>query len=213
MMRKALGEQESMTVELIFGLITKFSGQEHSDLLKKHFFNIIGKAWVLYQQGIAALDEVIAPLREPNFLFACYFLEQLNIKVPSERNIPGVQLLIAEATSKLIGMLPLLFKEETVDKAIRIIELFVDISFLDFVLKNPVNQRDCEVLRISVSAMLSGTVTSDNFHNSSMMLRRSLLIRSRCLSELIAAPKLTSFLRSEEASVLLWVYKANQLNL
>ena len=123
-MSQALGTQERRLVELTFRLITRFSGKTVSDLMRKYFYNIIGKVWVLLEQGTALIEERVAPLREPNFLFASYFLEQLDVKDPTSRNTKAVQQLFMEATSHLIGLLPVLFKEETVNKAICIIELF-----------------------------------------------------------------------------------------
>ena len=128
-MSKALGVQERKIVDLIFSLITKFSGKSTSNLLRKYFFNIMGKLYLIYEQGIVLLEERLAPLREPNYLFASYFLEQLSIPDAGNRNIPALQLLLAEATSRMIGLLPLLFKEETVNRSIRIIEYFWTLSF------------------------------------------------------------------------------------
>ena len=124
LMSQALGFQERKLVDLMFKLITRYSGKGTSDLIRKYFYNIMGKVWVLVEQGTALIEERIAPLREPNFLFASYFLDQLRTKDPMSRNTMAVQQLLKEATSHLIGLLPILFKEETVNKAINIIEHF-----------------------------------------------------------------------------------------
>ena len=61
----------------MFTLITRYSGKDISNLFKKYFFNIIGKVSAIYEQGEAIFDEQISVLREPNFLFASYLVEQV----------------------------------------------------------------------------------------------------------------------------------------
>ena len=124
----------------MFGLITKFSGKSHSDLIRKYFYNIIGKIYILFQVNNDDIQRQIAPLREPNFLFASYFLEQLKLREASKRNTIAVLQLLREAAANVVGLLPVLLKEETVQKAIIIIELFQEESFVDFVLKDSTNE-------------------------------------------------------------------------
>ena len=125
----------------------------------------------------------------------------MSLKDISQRNIEAIQLLLTDATSKLIGLLPLLFKEETVNKAIRIIELFVDINFIKFVFANSENKAECEFLRLTLTDILNCTQSSEH---SSKVLRNRLFLRKRTLNELISSPSLLYFLQSEEASVLIW---------
>lgn len=205
-MSKALGAQERKIVDLIFSLVTKFSGKSTSDLLRKYFFNIMGKLYLIYEQGTVLLEESLAPLKEPNYLFASYFLEQLTIPDVGARNIPALQLLLAEATSRMIGLLPLLFKEETVNKSIRIIEYFLDSKFLEFVMKDPQNDSERDLLNVAVSYILNGSTQSPDGHrvHSSVVLRNRLRSRKREIQDLVTNPTLINFLRSEEGSVLIW---------
>ena len=122
-------------VQLMFSLIAKFSGKQHADLIRRHFYNIIGKVYILFQVDNAEIQRQIAPLREPNFLFASYFLEQLREKEISKLNTAAILHLLKEAAANVEALLPTLFKEETVQKAKTIIELFQQENFIDFVLK------------------------------------------------------------------------------
>jgi hypothetical protein len=42
-----------------------------------------------------------------------------------------------------------------VNKAIRIIEYFIDLPFLEFVLKNPINELECGILKYSLNDILN----------------------------------------------------------
>ena len=185
----------------MFGLITKFSGKSHSDLIRKYFYNIIGKIYILFQVNNDDIQRQIAPLREPNFLFASYFLEQLKLREASKRNTIAVLQLLQEAAANVVGLLPVLLKEETVKKAIMIIELFQQESFVSFVLKDSANELERVLIVDALEKVLSGR---DNSLTQSLLVKTRLENRKRILTDLCTKPTLIAFLKSDETSVLIW---------
>ncbi len=186
----------------MFGLITKFSGKSHSDLIRKYFYNIIGKIFILFQaDNDDNIQRQITPLREPNYLFATCFLEQLKQREVPKRNTAAVLQLLTEAAANVIGLLPILLKEETVQKAIIIIDLFQQESFVDFVLKDSSNEVERVLVIDALEKVLNGG--NDSSQTQSMLVKTRMQHRKRILSELCTKPTLISFLKSDEASVLI----------
>ena len=185
----------------MFNLITKFSGKAHSDLIRKYFYNVIGKVYILFQASNDEIQTQITPLREPNFLFASCFLEQLKVRDLTKRNTMAVLQLLKEAAGNVVGLLPILLKEETVQKAITIIELFQQESFVEFVLKDSSNEVERVLIIDALEKVLSGKEVSQTQSNA---VKSRLQHRKQILTDLCAKPTLVAFLRSDEASVLIW---------
>ena len=203
-MTRSLTTQGQLIVNSVFTLITKHAGKETSMQMKKYFFNIVGKLVLLYQEDLGSISEIIKPLQQPNFILASHFLDQLSPEVPIEkRNPEAVIILLSEARSTAIGLLPVLFKEETVSKAIRLIEYFLETDFFHFVLKNPENHIECEIIRKALSETLYA-ISSDNENArlASRILRKKLLTRRRLLNQLTMKPSLYVFLRREDSSLI-----------
>ena len=79
----------------------------------------------------------------------------------------------------------------------------LDYNFLEFVLKEPVNEKERILIYDIVNDLLNGK-SSEISSVSSMALRSRLFSRRQILQELVNHPSLVGFLRSEEASVLIW---------
>ncbi len=103
----------------------------------------------------------------------------------------------------MIGLLPTIFREETVRRAIDIKDYFSESDYFNFFFLDSSLNQEREIVKNALNEILNSN--SLNSAQSSLLLQKKrLLTKKRLLVNLTQKPTLLNFLRQEESSILIW---------
>jgi hypothetical protein len=200
--RSFLGTEGHQLMMISIDLMQRFTTQEKVDEIQTHFYKIVSKIGILIREGVVS-EESLDTMRTPNGIFAAAIMNQL--AMPSDaRDVTMCIKLLRDAIDKMIVELHQFIKDKGVSRILVMLEFFSSEGFFNFLLKDPSNEKPCDMILALVGTLLDEGRGSPQVVLGLKATKRKLQIKLNSLRYILNNSSAEAFLHSSNQGLMIF---------